>query len=168
MDSIAQKNQTEVTIRLANLILVSNDYKLLDSYQNEIKDNFNASVNSVNFRSNSVKINQEINNWVKQQTNGKINKLFDELSSDTALVLANAIYFNGLWKNPFNPKLTVEDNFFNYGNERPSKVQTMKIAEIYNYLSFPKLNASLIELPFSGDYNHMSMTIVYNIYIFKS
>lgn len=44
-----------------------------------------------------------INEWVKKATNNLINSIFSpsDINADTALVVANAVYFKGLWRNPF-------------------------------------------------------------------
>ena len=44
-----------------------------------------------------------INNWVKEQTEGKIVDLLPQgvVNTTTRLVLANAVYFNAAWRQPF-------------------------------------------------------------------
>ena len=45
----------------------------------------------------------EINEWVKSQTNGKIKDIVSEdLDTNTALILINAIHFKGDWEKTFN------------------------------------------------------------------
>ena len=49
-----------------------------------------------------------INDWVSDQTEGKIEDLLPPGSVDSAtrLVLANAIYFNAPWQYPFEEEAT--------------------------------------------------------------
>jgi len=128
-----------------------------------MKDSFNSSIESVDFVRNSVKITNHINDWVSEQTNGKIKDLFkSSITSDTVLVLVNAIYFKGLWKYPFDQKNTVKGDFYNMGNNNPIKVDMMSIRTRLRVLRNKELNARIFELPFvctSG----MSMIIVRNI-----
>ncbi|KAE8810494.1 Serpin-ZXA [Hordeum vulgare] len=44
-----------------------------------------------------------ISDWVKKATNSLITSMFSrsDINADTALVVANAVYFKGLWRNPF-------------------------------------------------------------------
>ena len=42
-----------------------------------------------------------INEWVREKTRGKIDKLFESLPLDTVLIGANAVYFKGAWLYPF-------------------------------------------------------------------
>ena len=45
-----------------------------------------------------------INGWVKKATNGLIDSMISraDITTDTDLVLANAVYFKGSWLDPFN------------------------------------------------------------------
>ncbi|XP_054429289.1 alpha-2-antiplasmin [Pteronotus mesoamericanus] len=52
-----------------------------------------------------------INEWVKEATEGKIEDFLSELSDDTVLLLLNAIHFQGFWKNKFDPSLTRRGTF---------------------------------------------------------
>jgi serine protease inhibitor len=47
-----------------------------------------------------------INDWVKQQTKGKIPTILDELPKDTGLVALNAVYFKDRWKQAFSAEQT--------------------------------------------------------------
>ncbi|MGB3556956.1 MAG: serpin family protein [Geitlerinemataceae cyanobacterium] len=47
-----------------------------------------------------------VNTWVDRQTNGKISQIVDRLSSETKLLLVNAIYFKGKWSQPFSTNST--------------------------------------------------------------
>ncbi len=51
---------------------------------------------------------EEINKWVPEATNHLITSLLPRgsVTSSTRLVLANAIYFNGTWSEPFVKKHT--------------------------------------------------------------
>jgi serine protease inhibitor len=48
----------------------------------------------------------KINDWVNQQTKGKIPTILDELPKDTGLVALNAVYFKDLWKQAFSADQT--------------------------------------------------------------
>jgi serine protease inhibitor len=50
---------------------------------------------------------QTMNGWVSQNTQGKIPTIIQPpIPADTAIILANAIYFKGTWLNQFDQKLT--------------------------------------------------------------
>ncbi|XP_060118655.1 plasma protease C1 inhibitor isoform X2 [Heteronotia binoei] len=57
----------------------------------------------------------EINDWVRRNTNYKIKKLLDQLDSDVQIVLVNAVYFHSKWKNIFRIKDTTKEKFYRPG-----------------------------------------------------
>ena len=53
-----------------------------------------------------------LNQWVSDNTNQMIPKLFTEkLDSNTLFVILNAVYFKGTWENKFDNKRTYKDDF---------------------------------------------------------
>ncbi|MBC8584030.1 serpin family protein [Youxingia wuxianensis] len=53
-----------------------------------------------------------INNWVKESTNGMIEKLIDgPVNKSTVMYLINTIYFKGVWEDAFDASLTKEKDF---------------------------------------------------------
>ncbi|XP_022451156.1 alpha-2-antiplasmin isoform X2 [Delphinapterus leucas] len=52
-----------------------------------------------------------INQWVKEATEGKIEDFLSDLPDDTVLLLLNAIHFQGFWRRKFDPNLTRRDTF---------------------------------------------------------
>ncbi len=63
-------------------------------------------VRLVDFEGAPETARQSINQWVSQQTAGKITELLPSGTIDelTRLVLTNAVYFKAAWQTPFNPK----------------------------------------------------------------
>ena len=136
-----------MVVRFANRILLSDAYNLTESFENSIKDEFNSSVDSVDFQRNASQIKDLINDWIKQQTNGKIDRLFETLTNDTAFVISNALYFSAGWDTPFDPLSTDSGQFYGL-NGTARSVQMMRRMRKYKYRSVGSLNASLFELPF--------------------
>lgn len=54
------------------------------------------------------------------------------LSEQTRLVLLNALYFHGLWKMPFDPKLTREQLFYRLNGSAVS-ISMMRTTQKFNY-----------------------------------
>ena len=52
-----------------------------------------------------------INAWVHDKTEGKIEKILDDLSANSVCVLLNAIYFKGLWDSQFETSGTRDAPF---------------------------------------------------------
>ena len=63
--------------------------------------------------SSAEAVRREINRWVEQKTKDKIQDILPagSVHSDTALVLANAIYFKGAWASAFEKAATSTQPF---------------------------------------------------------
>lgn len=91
---------------------------------------------------------QQVNNWCDEKTHGKISKIIDELDSAIQMILLNAVYFKGTWKNTFNEKITEKKDFYNKGIEI-KQIDTMSQLSSFLYYEDNKLQA--IELPYMKD-----------------
>ena len=66
-----------------------------------------AAAASVDFQGNPSGAAGEINEWASDETRGHITNVVDPAGLRRArLILANAIYFNGMWKEQFEKHLT--------------------------------------------------------------
>ena len=134
-------------IKIANAIL--SKIELLNSYINIGKkyDSYIAKLEGV----------EQVNDWCRKHTNGKITKLIDSLSPDIQIVLLNAIYFYSDWENQFEEVYTRKKNFKN-ADESISQVDMM-----YQRLEYIKYyedeTIQMIELPYK-DNNNLSMIII--------
>ena len=100
----------KVIFTIANSIWYKNTYSFEQEFLNQNKDYFNAEVSPLDFSDpNSV---NTINNWVNQNTNGKIPEIIQEIPLDyMVMYLINAIYFKGDWKYQFDKNATQDDIF---------------------------------------------------------
>nr|AII97888.1 BLTX522 [Nephila pilipes] len=147
----------EYVLSAANAILVDKYLRLLSEYKNGVEDLYKASVREVNFAKDAAKLVGEINAWVKEKTNGKIEKLLDRLSPSTVMVLLNAVYFKGTWKVQFDKEKTKSGVFYNNGLESAQKnVPLMHMTARFRYTSFDDFQA--LELPYKGE--NISMLIL--------
>jgi serpin B len=62
----------------------------------------------------------DINRWVRQRTEGKIERILDQLPPDAAAVLLNAIYLKATWASPFAKAATRDDEFKLSGTDKVS------------------------------------------------
>ena len=49
---------------------------------------------------------EQVNNWCKNKTHGKIDKILDELEPNTLMIILNAVYFKGEWEKKFLESFT--------------------------------------------------------------
>jgi serpin B len=90
----------------------------------------------------------EINRWVARQTEGKIERILDQIDSDTAAVILNAVYFKAAWQAPFSRSAT-NDGDFHLAASGTVKVPTMHRTGHYQLIARPGYRA--IRLPYSVD-----------------
>ena len=76
---------------------------------------------------------RDINAWVKANTRGMVEKLIDELSPNTAMVLMNAIALDAAWKEKFVEEETQKDYTFTKADGTTETVDMMfgKLSEGY-------------------------------------
>ena len=68
------------------------------------------------------------------------------LSSDTALVMVNAVYFKGTWLMQFDPRRTVQAPFYAPSGTRT--VQMMKAKKYFPVGHTGALDARVLKLPY--------------------
>lgn len=114
--SNAAKND-KISLNSANALWTQRGLKLNPAFMTSLARYFSAGVWQVDFAKHPDAANNAINNWVKQQTNGKITKLFNpgDINPSTLLVLANAIYFKAAWQDQFDKSATVDGKFAGAG-----------------------------------------------------
>lgn len=114
-----------------------------------ISRRYGGSVKSVDFRREAEAAKATINRWIEEHTKGRISDLIAprSLSSDTRLVLANAVYFKALWSLPFDKELTHDEPFFLDGG-RAVRAPLMHQIETVGYHQSPGYQA--VRLPYRG------------------
>lgn len=128
-------------------IWMQSDYSFSDAFIKSCTDSFMADAFSVNFLTDSAGATDLINKWVSDKTNGKIPLMNPEpLSSDTRLVLINALYFLGDWTIPFEAADTYDQMF--HGTKKETSVKFMHSNRDMLYCETPSYQ--MISLPFSG------------------
>ncbi len=98
-----------------------------------------------------------INDWVKHQTEGKIEDLIPAgaITRDTVLVLTNVIYFTASWQSPFRQEATVEALFCRLDGSTVT-VPLMYQNNEFRYHAGQGYQA--VELPYTG--GELSMVVI--------
>jgi len=123
---------------IANGIVLSKYIEYLNNdFKSLLKKNYNADILHGNLA--------DVNRWVKDKTNNKINHIYHTLPRNTILTLLNAIYFKGIWENTFNQKETINDTFFISKNKQVN----IPIMHQKNHFKFYEYeDFKVIELPY--------------------
>jgi serpin B len=100
-------------LKIANAVWANQDTYFLPEFLETLQNDFNALAYSLNFLQ-PEKSAIIINEWVDNQTDGKIPELLKplDLSPQTRMVLTNTIYFKGSWRFPFSTNLTHPQPFY--------------------------------------------------------
>ena len=108
------KVDNTVKLNIANALIANTEKaRLKKDYISILSTYYDALAKGYNFSTENAAALSFINNWAKEQTNGMIQKLLDDLSPSTYAMLMNAIYFKGIWSeaNKFDTKDTKADKF---------------------------------------------------------
>jgi len=92
-------------LNIANALWGQRDHRFLDEFTTVVAENYGAGVTPTDFQGQPEESRIRINDWVAEQTEDKIKDLIPEGKFEgnaPALVLTNAIYFNGTWTNEFD------------------------------------------------------------------
>ena len=138
----------KVIFKIANSIWYRDNLTFKKEFIDLNKYYFDAQVEALNFSDpNSV---VKINQWVTDQTNGKIKKMINQINPDDIMFLINAIYFKGIWTYQFDPQLTQKGQFYDPAGNTVS-CQLMQQERNFPYLQNNDIQA--VELPYGdGDF----------------
>ncbi len=103
-----------VKLNIANALIANTARaRLKKDYVSTLTNYYDALAKGYNFGSENADALAYINNWAKEQTNGMIKNLLDDLDPTTYALLMNAIYFKGIWceEIKFDERDTSADKF---------------------------------------------------------
>jgi len=102
------------SLNVVNALWSRIGYPFLPSYLEVIATNYDAGVRVLDFVGDWEGSRQTINQWVEDETHEKIVNLLPQgsITSDTAVVLTNAIYFKGSWYKKFEEESTAPGPFY--------------------------------------------------------
>jgi serpin B len=134
---------------IANRLYGQKDFVFLPSFLKIQRDFYGAPLEQVDFIRATEAARQAINAWVEKRTKDKIKELIKPgfVTPNTRLVLANAIYFKAAWMQPFDVKLTADEQFF-VGPNSAVKAPTMHAGLHTKFLKTDSFRA--LELPYQG------------------
>lgn len=141
-----KSHDLKVELDIANGIFYHKNYTIKNSFLNTNKEYYSAEVRALDF-ANSASTLKTINDWVKNKTREKIDKIIEVISPYDVMVLVNAVYFNGEWTYQFEKDNTADRVFF-YDNGSSAQLPTMMIKGTFNYYRHNQFE--MIELPYGG------------------
>ena len=143
----------KVMMEIANSIWYRENVDVLKKFKEVNQDCFQAEIRNIDFSDQeTVGI---INNWVSENTKGKITEVIDEIDALAMMYLINAIYFKGSWTDEFKKERTREDKFF-IAEEKSVLCEMMNTSN--ENLYFENDDFQAIELPYGKE--NFSMIVI--------
>ncbi len=159
LDVYLKSIDPETSFANASSIWIDEKFKVKADFLKRNKEVFNAEV--YNKPLATEKTMNDINSWCDKQTKGHIKDMLHDIpSSDSRVLLMNALYFNGKWSSPFSKEKTKEE-FFNNHDGSKSKVNMMNkfigmkacVCDKFDIAEFPYGNrdfSMVVILPHKG------------------
>jgi serpin B len=132
-----------VIMEIANSVWVEDRLTVKQDFINALINYFDAETR--NFSVSDPEIKDIINQWIEDHTNGLIKEMIDEIPADIAMILINAIYFNGKWRYKFDEKDTEEKTFY---LEDGSTVDVEMMSNETTYKTYFGEDMVMVELPY--------------------
>ncbi len=142
-------DEKDVTLNTANSIWLNRDragknVEFNDEYKKIVQD-FYYGVAEEESRNNIAK---EINKWISEKTNNKIDKVLDEKKpAEFLAALVNTLYFKGDWALKFDKASTYKETFTSRDNKK-SDIDFMHETAKYDY--YEDENMKMVKLPYVG------------------
>ena len=139
-------------LSIANSAWGQKDFEFLATYFDTLTVNYGG---EADYRGHPETARKSINNWVSEETNGRIEDLIPRqaITIWTRLVLANAVFFKAGWQTPCEERATRPSPFFEL-NGGEIRVPMMRQTEGLGYTQGNGYQA--VELPCKDSY--MAMT----------
>lgn len=96
------KADNQVTFSVANSVWINNGFHPSELYMDLLKSRFDAESFITNI--NTAEAKDAINQWCSDKTNAMIPEFLKRPLERCAMFLANAMYFDGKWTDPFDPE----------------------------------------------------------------
>jgi len=144
-------------LSVANRLWGQAGYGFLPEYLALLEMYYAAGLAETDFFGDPEGARLTINGWVSDQTKAKIPELIPQglVTSDTTLVLTNAVYFNASWKHLFMEDAT-QDGAFHLASG--TEIQVPMMRQLEELLYTRDQGYQLVELPYAN--SAMAMTIL--------
>jgi serpin B len=114
-----------------------------ESFNQSMREYYSAEVQNKDFSDEQAK--NDINAWVKENTQEKIDGIIDNISPNDIAFLLNAIYYKADWSRGFDEERT-QEGYFNTGNGDSVSVDYINADRNFTFTQTPAFMA--VDLPF--------------------
>lgn len=142
------KEMNSDKLDVANSLWANQEIKIKDEFIKASQTKFNSEIFTFN-PNNTKEASTRVNKWVSQKTHDRIKEM-DGPTSNTVLIVLNAVYFKDKWSIPFNEKATKLQKFHAI-NGKTQNLPTMYSNEEYLYYEDGNLQA--LTLSYDSDFD---------------
>ncbi|XP_068092898.1 leukocyte elastase inhibitor-like [Hyperolius riggenbachi] len=155
-----EKNTDSYVFTIANRLFGQKSFEYIPDFLEDAKKLYSADLEKLDFNKDTEKSRLYINNWISQETKGKIQQLLPEqsITPNTALVVTNALYFAANWTKPFSNYKTHKAPFTLLSNEKVT-VDMMFVVNSFKVTYIEDPGVKVLELPY-GPVQDFSMVII--------
>lgn len=148
------KRTDGITLRVANRLWVDFDAKVTGNYVRSIANHYDGGLARLNLR-NANEAAKRINDWVADETAGRIQNLVDlsDFPVGSSIALTNAVYFDGEWDKPFLPSGTYDGTFHTFEGDKPIRMMTHE--KTYRFANHE--GTMVLEKPYAGGESSLAM-----------
>ena len=146
-------------LNIANAVWGQRGYQFLPDFLDVLAENYGAGMMVSDFAGAPDESRVRINDWVAEETVGKVKHLLPPgfIDRSTRLVLTNAIYFNASWQWPFSQRDT-EVRPFHLAGGGTVGVPMMTETHHQYYGYFRGDGYQVVDVPYSG--GELSLTML--------
>jgi serpin B len=151
------KEREGFRLTTVNALWGQDGYTFLSGFLDILAEHYGAGLRLLDFESKPEQSREDINDWVSDQTEERIEALIPEgaINALTRLVLVNAIYFDAAWLDPFEAESTHEATFHLLDGGEVS-VPMMTKRDSFHYTGDE--GYQVVELPYDG--GELSMVVL--------
>ncbi|XP_061493715.1 serpin I2 [Rhineura floridana] len=141
------------TFNLANALYLQEGFIVKEQYLHSNKEFFQTAVKLVNFQDTKASA-EAISTWVENKTDGKIRHLVasNDLGPLTRLLLVNALFYKGDWKQTFKAEDTSLMAFTKSdGSVTEIPMMHLQLTAKLGHFTDHNVNYQVLELPYKGE-----------------
>lgn len=137
------------SLQIANGLWGEQTFPFSTPFSDQLAEYYGAGLQAADFQNDPEGVRDEINGWVAEHTEEKIQDIVPEgaITEDSRLVLANAIYFYGGWLDTFDADRTADADF-HLADGSTTSVPFMNQQDFFSYAEGD--GYQVIELPYAG------------------
>ncbi len=145
-----------VQFNIANSIWKDIDFGAYQEFLDVNQQYYNSEVQTLNFKDPaSVDV---INDWIKDNTEGKIEEMLQEIPNNAVMYLINALYFKGDWRYQFDPENTMTQDF-TLADNTTKPVEMMHFVEEVTLPTYTNSQMSMVDLPYGDSIYSMTLLL---------